>query len=640
MNRLHKLTLILTATALMSASTTASAQTPPSVIEISSPLDLANIGKSPDYPLDGHYVLMNDIHLPTEEVGVWVPIGRSEVKRNETELCLPYNGPGGCGWPFEQNLLHWLDGGAFRGTFDGQGHAIKGLNIRLNHPIPLSDANHQLQPTILASAGLFGSLNGATIKNLTIEADSVVVGGTYTVAGGILAGYSRNSVITNSRVKGTVYADFYSHMGTHHDYINIGGLVGKSMQDSITNSSAEVTVGASLNTLVRTFFPVILDGNVGGLVGTSELTFISGCSAVTAISGGGHGNSIGGLVGDNYGGTISKSSARVRTEPTTNFTDGVQGAFVHFVSIGGLAGSNRGHSMCPMEKGVDCFHPGFFGTITQSYATVDLKGRIGVGSSVPGTSSVGGLVGLNVDAFIFDSYAIGTITSNSIKDTLGGLAGKIERLREIDRSYAAVAITGGQVSKGGFFGAVGPHPFVDVTDSFIGCYWDAEFSGIASAIYGVSSSGSEIRGKTTEEMYQKSTFFEHIPPHDPIAPFPYEWDFTNIWRINEGENYPYLAWQDDIGNTSISNRQITRGANRNSFAPRVTVRGKTLNVRTLSSTQNLQIRLIDMRGRTMTRFDMMGGGNMSLNKISAGRYIVDMRDMETGRRFSSPIVVR
>ena len=610
----------------------AMAQTPPAIIEISSPLDLASIGKSPDYPLDGHYVLMNDIHLPIEEVGLWTPIGRSEVKRNETELCLPYSGPGGCGWPFEQNLLHWLHGGAFRGTFDGQGYAIKGLNIRLNHPTPLSDASHQLQPTFLASAGLFGSLNGATIKNLTIEADSVVVGGTYSGAGGILAGYSRNSVITNSRVKGTVHADFYSHMGTHHDYINIGGLVGKSMQDSITNSSAEVTVSASLKTLVPSFFPVILDGNVGGLVGTSELTFISGCNAVTAISDGGYGNSIGGLVGDNYGGTITKSGARVRTEPTTNFTDGVQGAFVHFVNIGGLAGINRGHSMCPIDEVVDCFHPGFFGTITQSYAAVDLKGSIGVASSGK-KGNIGGLVGAVTDhgSVISDCYTRGTIITNDNQSIVGGFLGHLEYPMDmsVTRSYAAVSIAGNAASKGGFAGQeVELIPSVNILlPTFFACYWDIEVSEITNG--GINLG---VIGKTTEEMYQKNTFVGEVEVR--------AWDFDNVWRIKEGEGYPYLAWQDGLESTSISNRQITRGANRNNFAPTVTVRGKTLNVRTLSSTQNLQVRLIDMRGRTMTRFDMTGGGNISLNKISAGRYIVDMRDMETGRRFSSPIVVR
>ena len=95
-----------------------------------------------------------------------------------------------------------------------------------------------------------------------------------------------------------------------------------------------------------------------------------------------------------------------------------------------------------------------------------------------------------------------------------------------------------------------------------------------------------------------------------------------------------------IANSSVRGGTAINRTRTNSLSPAVSVRGKTLNVKTLSSTQNLQVRMIDMRGRTMTRFDMIGGGNISLNKISAGRYLVDMRDMETGRRFTSPIIVR
>jgi len=92
--------------------------------------------------------------------------------------------------------------------------------------------------------------------------------------------------------------------------------------------------------------------------------------------------------------------------------------------------------------------------------------------------------------------------------------------------------------------------------------------------------------------------------------------------------------------TSIYGNITANRSRANSLSPAVSVRGRVLNVSTPSSAQNLQVRLIDMRGRTMMRLNMTGGGNMSLNKISAGRYIVDMRDVKTGMRFTSPIVVR
>jgi len=38
-----------------------------------------------------------------------------------------------------------------------------------------------------------------------------------------------------------------------------------------------------------------------------------------------------------------------------------------------------------------------------------------------------------------------------------------------------------------------------------------------------------LYGRTTAEMQQQSTFID--------------WDFVNIWRINQNESYPYLAWE-------------------------------------------------------------------------------------------------
>jgi hypothetical protein len=43
----------------------------------------------------------------------------------------------------------------------------------------------------------------------------------------------------------------------------------------------------------------------------------------------------------------------------------------------------------------------------------------------------------------------------------------------------------------------------------------------------------------------------------------------------------------------------------------------------------------------MARFTTEGnGGSFSLNRISAGRYFVEMRDVANGQRFTSSVVVR
>ncbi|MDR2579719.1 MAG: T9SS type A sorting domain-containing protein, partial [Fibromonadaceae bacterium] len=148
-------------------------------------------------------------------------------------------------------------------------------------------------------------------------------------------------------------------------------------------------------------------------------------------------------------------------------------------------------------------------------------------------------------------------------------------------------------------------------------YWDTTTTGITT------SEGGE--GKSTAEMTLESTFVN--------------WDFTNIWRMSAmpgGSGYPVLAWQIEES-TSISRDNVSRNTN---LTPTATVRGKMLNVTALSQTANLQIRIVDMRGKTITRFTAIGGGNFSLDKISAGSYIVEIRDATSGQRFTSAVAVQ
>lgn len=89
------------------------------------------------------------------------------------------------------------------------------------------------------------------------------------------------------------------------------------------------------------------------------------------------------------------------------------------------------------------------------------------------------------------------------------------------------------------------------------------------------------------------------------------------------------------------NKGVTVNRNRaNSLAPVVSVRGKTLNVRMPSSSKQsssqLQIRVIDMRGKTILSRTVSGGA-LSLSKVPAGRYVVDVR--RSGVRLGSTAVM-
>jgi len=167
----------------------------------------------------------------------------------------------------------------FKGNFDGNKHTITGLRIR----------NNEAQ-----NIGLFGCVEGATIKNLGLE--DVEIRGNNTselLCAGGLAGSLDNSTVVNCYVTGTV------------------DLVG----------SASSTVSSIIY--------------AGGLAGHSFKSAISNCYSatdVTCFSKNGHSRA-GGLVGENYGGTISNCYALWDIRSSTHSSSSNYNAIT-----GGIAG--------------------------------------------------------------------------------------------------------------------------------------------------------------------------------------------------------------------------------------------------------------------------------------------------------------
>ncbi|MCL2690336.1 MAG: InlB B-repeat-containing protein [Chitinispirillia bacterium] len=114
------------------------------------------------------------------------------------------------------------------------------------------------------------------------------------------------------------------------------------------------------------------------------------------------------------------------------------------------------------------------------------------------------------------------------------------------------------------------------------------------------------------------------------------WDFNND-NVTEDITL-YAKWTS--GTSALASPLV----NVNSLSPVISVRGKTLNVRipaSLQSSQTLQIRMIDMRGRTAADFNITNNteNSLTLTKIPAGRYIVEVKN--AGKRVSStPVMVR
>ena len=161
----------------------------------------------------------------------------------------------------------------FAGTFDGMGHTISGINISAD-----------------GGQGLFGTVSGATIKNLTLSASTIKSTSTSS-AGGIVSNAGNDGVtIENCHVSGNV---------TIESGNTSGGIIARTTAGYVTITGC--TCGATISSRNSG------DIGVGGIVGTcgnqtgslSTVTRITNCLYYgTSLTG--HSNYTGGIIGNCY----------------------------------------------------------------------------------------------------------------------------------------------------------------------------------------------------------------------------------------------------------------------------------------------------------------------------------------------------
>jgi The GLUG motif len=134
-----------------------------------------------------------------------------------------------------------------------------------------------------------------------------------------------------------------------------------------------------------------------------------------------------------------------------------------------------------------------------------------------GGGYVGGLVG-NADA-ITNCCARGIVIGD---EYVGGLAGEAG---SVTNCYATALVKG--TSHVG--GLIGPQPYEAGTyEHVIGSFWDVQTSRQETSAGGM--------GRTTAEMQQLVTFFTWGQENN-----------AGVWTIDEGNDYPRLAWEDRPG---------------------------------------------------------------------------------------------
>jgi hypothetical protein len=337
--------------------------------------------------------------------------------------------------------------------------------------------------TASGTSDSIGGLVGRNVGTLSnCYANETVTGSTYSVGG--LVGYNGNDsthsgTILNCHASGNVTASFDA----------AGGLVGTNTYSSvISNSYATGTVnGAS---------------KVGGLVGYNDSTVaISDCYATGEVTGTGTDYySVGGLVGENFEGTLLRCSAA--------------GATYGIRWVGGLVGWNES------------------GYILSCYAT---------GTATGSSLYVGGLVGHNSSGGdspckISNCYATGAASGSG---GVGGLVGWNEyRNYTCTIEYCYSTGTATPVGTGVAGGMVGINQY----GTYTACFWDVWTNGRSNSV-GLNMGGviTGMFDKPTVDMQQQATF----------TVSPYLWDFVgeitngtnDYWRMCvDGVNYPRLTW--------------------------------------------------------------------------------------------------
>jgi hypothetical protein len=76
-----------------------------------------------------------------------------------------------------------------------------------------------------------------------------------------------------------------------------------------------------------------------------------------------------------------------------------------------------------------------------------------------------------------------------------------------------------------------------------------------------------------------------------------------------------------------------------SNTPLMAVKGRTLSVNS-NLDSRVGIRMVDMRGKTVAKFNAQGGSSLSLKNIPAGSYIVEAKRLTDGAKTTSAVVLR
>ncbi|HEX3666073.1 MAG TPA: GLUG motif-containing protein, partial [Rhizomicrobium sp.] len=358
------------------------------------------------------------------------------------------------------------------------------------------DGTYTTSPIATTFAGVVEG-SGNTISNLTIQSQDIELTGLFAEIG------------TTGEVRSLLLR-----------HISISAQAG----DVILGSIAAENDGTLISVSAIGFVEASASGagllSVGGLVGESGGLISSSYSKVRIQANGGYFNKIGGLVG-----RLSDAVAQVLSSSASGT---VRGSFHD--TLGGLVGENfmgsiqYSHADATVIGPSDSHAGGLVGINAGSIESSFAEGAVTVG---PGSGShcysgAGGLVGGDAYGSIKNAYAVGPVFGGD-RVCAGGLIDDFayDGFSLLFESYSVGAVSGGNDAEVGGF--IGRYVRKDGTTS--DCYWDLDTSGAVQGI-GNHKRGRGIRGLTDAQLKSvlPKGFDRKIWGSDP--------------KINDG--YPYL----------------------------------------------------------------------------------------------------
>ncbi|MCL2796869.1 MAG: hypothetical protein FWD58_02280 [Firmicutes bacterium] len=355
----------------------------------------------------------------------------------------------------------------FRGNFDGGGYSIRNMKIEQK------DWEYE------DYTGLFGYIDGGSVKNLGLDSVYINLYDQFDYVGGIV-GYANNAIISGCFIAGDQRSSIYTG-GSF-----VGGIVGYNNGSSITDCyvSGEVSIQA--------------DGNygggkyVGGIAGYNYHGNISGCFVGdpgnpddyryidTEVAGS---ENVGGIAGYAEGGLIERCYTMGKVNGSGQFVGGITG----FLSDASVA---------------DC------------YSFCDVTGGDDAGG-------IAGSVGGENGASVKNCYAAGSVTGSN---NGGGIAGSVNGESSVANNASLHQWINASENAGRVVGFVGGDGILEYNYAFEEMSaWGSGFTG------GPDLDGADI---TAEEINTAEFWTDAANWDNP-------WDGA-VWEITDFDRLPAL----------------------------------------------------------------------------------------------------